>query len=623
MRQVNINTLKIIKEKELRKRNMIDSHELEHEILGLDKRIKRLVIENAPVGGGGGGGVGVETDPVFAAWLLATPPLYPGGWYDAVQNTIGLSGFDNDSGFITSFDDEKVKYDAGDPTAGYVADKIIAGTGISVAEGTGANENKLVVTSDITQYTDSDAIAAIQGDASWNATNWDTAYGWGNHAGLYLPIATVLPSTETGASNNFLTAYNATTGAFSKARPTWADIDKTTSSIADITTRSHTALTDIGTLTHATIDSYLDQAVLTTSTPSFNGATLTGNLLINNNVAIRSKDTGGTIRRLFIMNSSDILEIGASAGITKTILNAGSTGTIEIGVGTAGVDYALTFNGETNDGTLTWMEDENYFQFADEVVAPSLILDQGAADTYILEGRSSDVTQPATAVANTNTFLMAKKDSATAGGGAIWGFSDGDATGLTFYGLMGTTTPTAARGAVRLNGIKTDGGTGFTTMGAAEAVVAVYSSTTVLDYFSGDGSLYVKTGSTNPSTQANFATLYAKDVSSSAEMFVQDEAGNRTQISPHDPDTGEWIFYSENIYTGRKVKIEMEKLVRAVEKLTGETFFVESFLPEEERKSWEERSVDEEGLSKSEIDKIKAEKPPEYIRKELNATRVS
>jgi hypothetical protein len=42
--------------------------------------------------------------------------------------------------------DEKVKYDASDPTAGYVADKVVAGTGISVAEGTGATENKLVVT---------------------------------------------------------------------------------------------------------------------------------------------------------------------------------------------------------------------------------------------------------------------------------------------------------------------------------------------------------------------------------------------------------------------------------------------------------------------------------------------
>lgn len=50
--------------------------------------------------------------------------------------------------------DEKVKYDASDPTAGYVADKIVAGTGISVAEGSGATENKLVITnSNPTAYT--------------------------------------------------------------------------------------------------------------------------------------------------------------------------------------------------------------------------------------------------------------------------------------------------------------------------------------------------------------------------------------------------------------------------------------------------------------------------------------
>jgi hypothetical protein len=41
--------------------------------------------------------------------------------------------------------DEKVKYDAGDPTAGYVADKFVAGTGITLSEGTGANENKLEI----------------------------------------------------------------------------------------------------------------------------------------------------------------------------------------------------------------------------------------------------------------------------------------------------------------------------------------------------------------------------------------------------------------------------------------------------------------------------------------------
>lgn len=42
--------------------------------------------------------------------------------------------------------DEKVKYDASDPTAGYLADKIVAGTGITIAEGTGADENKVKVT---------------------------------------------------------------------------------------------------------------------------------------------------------------------------------------------------------------------------------------------------------------------------------------------------------------------------------------------------------------------------------------------------------------------------------------------------------------------------------------------
>ena len=41
---------------------------------------------------------------------------------------------------------------------------------------------------------------------------------------------------------------------------TWAQIDKTTSSIGDITTRSHTLLTDIGTNTHATIDTAISNS---------------------------------------------------------------------------------------------------------------------------------------------------------------------------------------------------------------------------------------------------------------------------------------------------------------------------------------------------------------------------
>lgn len=43
---------------------------------------------------------------------------------------------------------------------------------------------------------------------------------------------------------------------------TWADVNKSTSSIADIATRSHTSLTDIGTTTHANIDLHIGDSTL-------------------------------------------------------------------------------------------------------------------------------------------------------------------------------------------------------------------------------------------------------------------------------------------------------------------------------------------------------------------------
>ena len=81
---------------------------------------------------------------------------------DTFSDYIGLAGRglrvnateDGIDTYVATDTDEKVKYDAGDPTAGYVADKFVAGTGISLAEGTGANENKLVITNnlDLTNY---------------------------------------------------------------------------------------------------------------------------------------------------------------------------------------------------------------------------------------------------------------------------------------------------------------------------------------------------------------------------------------------------------------------------------------------------------------------------------------
>jgi len=44
-----------------------------------------------------------------------------------------------------------------------------------------------------------------------------------------------------------------------------------------------------------------------------------------------------------------------------------SGGNLTIGIGAAGVDYTLTFDGENADGVMTWMEDESQFKFSDEI----------------------------------------------------------------------------------------------------------------------------------------------------------------------------------------------------------------------------------------------------------------
>lgn len=71
------------------------------------------------------------------AWTVSGIEYWVWDW--AVYNWVGRDKIDNT-------ETNKVKYDAWDPTAGYVADKFVAWTGISVAEWTGLDENKLKIT---------------------------------------------------------------------------------------------------------------------------------------------------------------------------------------------------------------------------------------------------------------------------------------------------------------------------------------------------------------------------------------------------------------------------------------------------------------------------------------------
>ena len=80
-----------------------------------------------------------------------------------------------------------------------------------------------------------------------------------------------------------------------------------------------------------------------------------------------------------------------------------------------------------------------------------------------------------------------------------------------------------------------------------------------------------------PSSQPDSqAYLYAKNVSGGADdgqthLFTMDEGGNETQLGPHNNDN-EWEFYSRNVKTGKVIRINMERMIKKLEKFTGETF---------------------------------------------------
>jgi len=88
--------------------------------------------------------------------------------------------------------------------------------------------------------------------------------------------------------------------------------------------------------------------------------------------------------------------------------------------------------------------------------------------------------------------------------------------------------------------------------------------------------------STAPATSVtDGCILFCEDVSSSSELKVRDEAGNVTTLSPHNfsliPEGASeemaWSYYSEK--NGKKINVDMLRLARLVEQISGEQIIFE------------------------------------------------
>ena len=102
-------------------------------------------------------------------------------------------------------------------------------------------------------------------------------------------------------------------------------------------------------------------------------------------------------------------------------------------------------------------------------------------------------------------------------------------------------------------------------VGNANTAVSIEGALTV------SSSIKMAVQAGDPSTAPNYAHVYAKDDASSAEVFVQDEAGNVTKLSPHN-QLGNWEYYSRNVKTGKVVRIDMEEMIKDIEQLTGKKY---------------------------------------------------
>jgi len=86
----------------------------------------------------------------------------------------------------------------------------------------------------------------------------------------------------------------------------------------------------------------------------------------------------------------------------------------------------------------------------------------------------------------------------------------------------------------------------------------------------GTNHLDIFNGTAPAGTLANGISLY----STAGELRVMDAAGNATLLSPHDKQ-GNWIFDSKDTVTGRHLRIDVEKLLRAVNERFGLDFVKE------------------------------------------------
>lgn len=182
------------------------------------------------------------------------------------------------------------------------------------------------------------------------------------------------------------------------------------------------------------------------------------------------------------------------------------------------------------------------------------------------DNTAHSIIQPIKITSNVTNLFLGSNAYVNTGGTAVRANTSFPGAAITVSGYDGTILLLTGSGADPVSRARLDSAGNFKLAGTATR-----GTTEGTNHFS------IFDGTAPAGTLANGIDLY----STSGELRVMDAGGNATLLSSHDHKTNEWIFYSVNTVTGKVLKIDMERMMRALDKKLGGGF-VHEYMNETE-----------------------------------------
>lgn len=220
---------------------------------------------------------------------------------------------------------------------------------------------------------------------------------------------------------------------------TWLQIDKTTSDIADITTKSHTSLTDIGTNTHAQIDTAVSAStshIANTSNPhSVTAAQASA-------VALTGNETVAGLKTFSTLPQSSVVPSAGDDLVNKTYVDSFSQGVVykdavRVATTAAGTLASDFENGDTVDDVTLATNDRILIKNQASSIENGIYVVQATGAPT----RATDYNQDAEVVAGTTALVL----EGTVNGNTLWAQNATDPVvdtdALTFVKISQVTVP--------------------------------------------------------------------------------------------------------------------------------------------------------------------------------------